>query len=439
MDSSHEGFPATDSALTLESVERAFMGLNGKLWRLAIVTGIAQFAMSIWTWQFAIFLQEAPVSLQPWQMGLTFSVGTLAAIIGYPLSGVVSDIVGRRITMALAFLPIFSGTLLLSLLPVWPMLLFSYALVLFGWSFILIISRAVPADELATHHGEDAPRKFMMVVMPAYLVDGLCPIAGGLLLKMGYNPVFLFQLAAMGSLVALLATLLFVRETLSSDNIRKARAQTVVSPRALGRDFWRFSMGMLGYYACWGLAIPYLGPLCVDEWGVDKITYGFTWSAFSLTTALLSYTASGLATRRTKPALIVGLIGNSLIIGAFSLGSGAVMMLLLNIIWATPVVFWIGGERTLIVRGVRPEMKGRSLGTFQFMMSMTTLIAAPMGALIWSFTGSLRTLWSIASVLGLVCVAFAGLAVRSIGPKGASSQDAKTGSSPLGTTEQVSY
>jgi len=414
------------------------MGLNGKLWRLAIVTGIAQFAMSIWTWQFAIFLQEAPVSLEPWQMGLTFSMGTLAAIIGYPLSGFVSDIVGRRITMALALVPMFTGLLLLSLLPVWPMLLFSYPLVLFGWSFILIISRAVPADELAAHHGQDAPRKFMMVVMPAYLVDGLCPIAGGLLLEFGYRPEFLFQLAAMGTLVAFAATLIFVRETLSTDNLRQARAHVIVSPRALGTDFWKFSTSMLGFYACWGLAIPYLGPLCVTEWGVDTTTYGFTWSAFSLTTALLSYTASGVATRRTKPALMLGLIGNCIIVGAFSLGSGILLMLLLNILWATPVVFWICGERTLIVQGVGPEMKGRSLGTFQFMMSMTTLFAASGGALIWSFTGSLRTLWGIASVLGFVFVIVAGLGVRATGREG-QSQGAKSGPNPLGTTEQVSY
>jgi hypothetical protein len=32
-----------------------YFGLSPRLWRLAIVTGIAQFSVSIWSWQFGIF------------------------------------------------------------------------------------------------------------------------------------------------------------------------------------------------------------------------------------------------------------------------------------------------------------------------------------------------------------------------------------------------
>jgi hypothetical protein len=300
-------------------------------------------------------------------------------------------------------------------MPVWPLILVWYGLTLFGWSFILIISRAMPADEIAADGGSDAPRRFMMVVMPAYLVDGLCPIIAATLLNQGFPAQYLFFLGSGGALVALTATLFAVQETLSSENQKKARARAIASPRSLGRDFWKFSIGMLGFYTVWGLGISYLGPLCVDEWGVDKITFGYTWSVSSLSTALASYTVSGVTGRSTRLALVLALVANSLMIGAFSVGSGVMMMLLLNAMWAVPIVVWISAERTLVVRGVGPEMKGRALGTWQLMMSSTGIFAAPVGAIIWSITGSIRALWSIVCVLGLVSIIATVIALKWMG------------------------
>jgi len=348
-------------------------------------------------------------------MGLIYSLGTVAALIGYPASGFIADVIGRRFTMAFSLVPMFVGLTLLSQIPTWPLIAFSYALTLFGWSFILIISRAMPADEIAAAGQSDAPRKFMMVVMPAYFVDGICPIIAATLLKQGYNAQFLFFLGSVAAIIALGATLLAVRETLSSQNQSKARAKVLASPRSLGAQFWKFAVGMLAYYAVWGLAISYLGPLCVDEWGVDEVTFGYTWSVCSLSTAVASYTISGLTARSTRLCLVLALIGNSLIVGAFSIGSGIMMMVLLNALWAVPVVMWIGAERTLVVRGVRPEMKGRALGTWQLMMSSTTVFAAPAGAMIWTITGTIRSLWTIASVLGFVSILFTAISLRWMG------------------------
>ena len=404
------------------------MGLNERLWRLAIVTGIAQFSMSMWGWQFAIFLRDSML-LEPWQMGLVYSVGTFAAILGYPASGFISDIFGRRLTMASSLIPMFIGLTMLSQMPVWPLILVWYGMTLFGWSFILIISRAMPADEIAADGGSDAPRKFMMVVMPAYLVDGICPILAATLLNQGFNAQYLFFLGSGGALVALTATLFAVQETLSSENQGKARAKAIASPRSLGKDFWKFSVGMLGFYTVWGLGISYLGPLCVDEWGVDKITFGYTWSVSSLSTAVASYSVSGLTGRSTRLALVLALVANSLIVGAFSVGSGVMMMLLLNAMWAVPIVVWISAERTLVVRGVGPEMKGRALGTWQLMMSSTGIFAAPAGALIWSITGSIRALWRIACILGLVSVIATVIALKWMG-KGVDRTNPKVDGAP---------
>ena len=64
---------------------RKVLGLNMNLWRLAIVTGIAQFSMSLWAWEFSIFL-EYDVGVLRWQIGAALSIGTLAMIIGFMAS-----------------------------------------------------------------------------------------------------------------------------------------------------------------------------------------------------------------------------------------------------------------------------------------------------------------------------------------------------------------
>jgi hypothetical protein len=101
-------------------------------------------------------------------------------------------------------------------------------------------------------------------------------------------------------------------------------------------------------------------------------------------------------------------------IAVFSLGSGAGTLFLLNFIWAVPVVMWIGAERTLVVQDVDEENKGRALGTYQFISSSTNLVAAPFGAYIWTITGSLRTLWILSGIGGIISALFLGGALKSM-------------------------
>jgi hypothetical protein len=70
-----------------------------------------------------------------------------------------------------------------------------------------------------------------------------------------------------------------------------------------------------------------------------------------------------------------------------------------------------------VVQDVDEENKGRALGTYQFITSSTNLLAAPFGALIWTITGSLRTLWAVSSVGGLMSALILGGALRSMTSK----------------------
>ena len=393
----------------IENRRYEILGLNGTLWRLAIVAGVAQLSVSIWTWQFAIFLDSF---LSPWDVGLTFTIGALAALVGFPISGVLADYFGRKKTMSFAFVPLCIGLFSLYSMPTWPFVAGSYGLTQFGWSFIIIISRAMPADEIANKRLDDPTKKFTMVLMPAFLMDGLSPLIAVFLLEAHIHFNYLLLIGAFAGIVALGLTMVFVRETLHRETLVKAKRETKIPIRRLGQKFWLFAGGMVGYYIAWGLAIPYIGPLCVTAWGMDVAVFGFTWSVFSLTTVAIMYGLSSLADAGRKRALIGSLFLNSIVMILFGIGSGVVMMFALNIVWAAPIVVWIGVERTMAIDGVTEQFKGRALGTYQLIMSATALIATPTGALIWEITSSLRFLWIISGIFALGSISLVYLAIH---------------------------
>lgn len=400
--------PSGSDTDVIETRRREILGLNGKLWRFALVAGIAQLSVSIWTWQFAIFLDGF---LTPLDIGLTFTIGTLASLVGYPVSGIVADIIGRKRTMVIAFIPLCVGLFMLYLLPVWPFIITSYALTQFGWSFIIIISRAMPADEISHDQYGDSTKKFTMVLLPAFLVDGLSPIIAVTLLQSGESLNYLLLIGAIAGIFALILTVLFVKETQKPETREKALQVPKISISHLGRNFWLFTGGMVGYYLAWGLAIPYLGPLSTDFWNIDVSTYGLTWSVFSLSTVVLMYGLSSFADRGRRRALIVSLLANAIIMILFGTGSGVVLMFALNIVWAAPIVIWIGVERSLAIDGVPNQLKGRALGIYQMITGATSLIATPAGAFIWEITSSLRILWIISGLFALLSVSIIYLSI----------------------------
>jgi MFS family permease len=387
------------------------MGLSGNLWRLAAVTGVAQFCMSLWAWQFGIFLAGV---VEKWQIGLTFSIGTFAMIVGYGVSGTVADFIGRKNAMIFSFIPMFAGLLALRFLPIWPLIPLEYGVTSFGWAFVVIMSRAMPADEIAQTDGQNSARIFNMTLLPAFLVDGISPIIAAILLDLGYVAGDLHLLAALGALVAIIATSRIVRESLGKDMMQKAQAGPIITIRGLGRNFWVFTGGMLGFVFIGNFAFPYLGNLVVGEWGLSQSTYGFAWAAYSFTSVILMYNVSSLTDKNVRVTLVFAIWGTAVIIGLFALGSGVLELIILNIIWAVPLVIWTGAENSLAVNGVTNEMKGRALGTYQFMMSATRLFGSFVGAILWDYFGSLRTVFSIASIGGLIIVIGLTYAIMSI-------------------------
>lgn len=380
------------------STRRTFLSLNNVLWRLAIVTGIAQLSVSIWVWQFAITLETF---LLPIQIGFTFAVGSLAALIGYPISGVLADQIGRKNSLVLSFIPQIVGIILLFLFPVWPLVLIAYGLQSFGWSFVLVISRAMPADELGSDSGAEATRKMTMVLMPSFIVDGISPLLAVFLLYLGLQSQSFLLIGAIAAILAMIFSATKLQETYMPPSEEEAKLPLISTLRSLGRSFWKFTLAMIGFYLAWGMAMPYLGILSINDWGVSLQLYGFTSGAFSLASVTMMYTLSGAAGKRTKSGLVLSLAANSVIMTALGLGSDAWLFVVINMIWAAPFVLWIATEVILTINGVPPLMRGRALGIYQLAVSTSSLIAAPIGAFIWIYFGSLRFLWILSGVLAI--------------------------------------
>ncbi|MBN2228905.1 MAG: MFS transporter [Candidatus Thorarchaeota archaeon] len=395
----------------IKPAARRIGGLTGNLWRLALVIGVAQFSMSVWTWQFGIYIETL---IEPWQMGLTFTASSIAGLVGVPLSGYVSDFIGRRKTLLIAYIPMAIGLFFLFSFPVWPFLPIFYGLIQFGWSFVVIMARAAPADQISQDKGKDAGRTFTTVLLPAFAIDGLSPLLASFLLVSGVPQRNLLILGGIGTIIAFIVSALFVRETLDQSIQEKARSGSIITLRGLGNDFWILAVGLVGLYMSFGLAFPYLGNLVVSEWSVSTSDWGIIWCLSSLTIAALSYFGGKLADKKLKTSMVLSVLSLSLIILGHGFLSGIYTLLFINVIWGVVIVFWVASERALIVQGVGEEKKGRALSTFQALMSTAQMLMMNVGAAIWTFFGSLRFLFIIAGIVALVSTIPLSLAMRYI-------------------------
>ena len=316
----------------------------------------------------------------------------------------ISGVYPINIRRTFGFIPIFVGLIALRFFPVWPWIPLEYGIIEMGWAFIIITTSAMPADEIAQTSGVNAARTFNMTLLPAFLVDGLSPGIAGILLSLGYVAGDLHLLAAIGALVAMIATQRGVRETLGKQLIEKAKSGSIITLRGLGRNFWIFSAGMAGFVFVMNFAFPYLGNLVVNEWGVSQSWYAYAWSAWSFVCVILMYSVGSATDRNIKVALIVGTFSTAVVVGLFAYGTTVLDLIILNILLAAPIVIWSGAEKTLAVNGVSNEMKGRALGTFQFLMSSTRLFGQFIGSFLWGYFGSLRVVFGIASIAGMILV-----------------------------------
>lgn len=391
--------------------QRKVFGLNTDLWRVAITVGIAQFSISLWYWEFSIFLESI---IAPWQMGVVLGSGTLITLIGYQTAGILSDMIGRKKTFVASFIPVGLGLILISLFPAWPLVLVEFPIIMFGWSMILVVSRAIPADAIASEMGKDSARTFTMILLPAFLMDGLSVILASFLLNAGLTSNHLHFIAGCSTILGMTIAQVFVRESLASETTRKAREGPIISFRNLGRNFWLITMGMILIYFFHTSATSYLGNLAVGEWGIERASYGYVYSIFSLTGTIVMYSISSLTDRNVKAGLIAGIVLNFVIILMFSQLNGFFVFMLLNAFWSFSTMAWIGTERTLVVSQAKDTSRGRALGTYQFIVGATGVVSVNFGAFLWTTYGNLRFVFMISGIVGIGLAVLVAIILRSV-------------------------
>jgi sugar phosphate permease len=229
------------------------------------------------------------------------------------------------------------------------------------------------------------------------------------MLNAGFEQRGFLLLGSIGGIIAGIAAFVVIQESLDDDAKEKARAGPKIAIRGLGKKFWIFTFGMMGFYFFFNAALPFYGNLAVDEWGLDTATFGLTWSAFSITSSLFMYKITGIADRNVKASLIVALFSNAIIMLIIGLGNGIFFMFVLNVVWALAVAVWIGAERSLIIEDIGKEMKGRAMGTYSFFTMSTSMFAVNFGALVWTSFGGLRTLWVVCALLEIVSIIIVGI------------------------------
>ncbi len=328
------------------------------------------------------------------------------------MSGFISDRLGRKVSLASAFIPMALGLYLLYALPQWPIFPIAYGSINLGWGVVLIVARAIPADIIIAESRDDSIRVFAMVLVPTFLFDGSGPLLGSYILNSGGTPLTLYLVAMFITLVALVASLTLVSESLSTRSRQEARSEGVRSFARLGRPFWLLVIGTIGFIFIMRMTMPYFGNLCVGEWGVDETVYAISWSAYSFTSAFLSYSISGLADKNRTLSYLIAIMGNVVVLGLLAVGSGSLMLFFVNVFWAAPLVVWLAAETSLIVEGLPEHRHGSALGTYRVVMMIAGLAAANVGAYIWEVTGSLRVLYGIGTVTALFWVVILAIVLR---------------------------
>lgn len=380
--------------------QKEIFGLSPELWRVGILLGLAQFSIGLWLWQFDVHLNSF---LEPWQLGITFALRPLAALAGAYSAGVISDFIGRKAALAISMIPISFGLLIMSTFPVWPFIPLLFGLVMFGTNSVNLMSRAIPADVVEASRSSNPARKFMMIMVPFWFIDGLSPLVGAYMISIGFTSMQLYLIASIGGAIAFVAVLLGVRESLPEKTIEKARGGKKIALRSLGSDFWMLLGSMIAFTFFDTAAISYIGVLCVVEWNVDIITFSIIWSIFSFTAAITMYGASNLADRNVKTGLVVSIFVNGLMFILLSVGSGVIELILINIVWASSYMVLLGSRNTIIACSVPEELKGRAFGTYDLFTGFTAFLAALIGAVLWQITSSLRFVWGITGI-GIVAI-----------------------------------
>lgn len=271
------------------------------------------------------------LGVAPAAVELTLASYFAGFALGQLLIGPILDRLGRLRPLRFGLALYLLGTLICMLAPSLEVLVGARFIQALGGAVVIVVPRAIVRD---LYRGADIARAMTRLILVMGVAPIVAPLLGGLILPLGWRPIFGLLLVA-GVLVMLLSRRL--RETHRPPAQRRSfwrEAGTLVTER----DFVAYSL--VGGFAM-GAMFAYISAssnLLIGHFGVDSAHFGFYFGANALSFIAMSQ-ASRWMLRHFSPrtilrgAMVVLLGGAGLVLAATlgELGGLALLMLGLTI------------------------------------------------------------------------------------------------------------
>ncbi|MBN1260044.1 MAG: MFS transporter [Anaerolineae bacterium] len=339
----------------------------------------------------ALYLQSLGADVK--QVGLFFTLGSIAPLAFQILGGWLSDSLGRLQAVAIGSIAGIFGMAVYLAAPSWQWLLISTALAAMAGAFVSPSFQAIIAEQA----DEENLGKVYGLCESIFMIVGIVgpPLGGFLADQFGFKVMFMAATTLYG-----LATVIRLWMARNARKCAKA-SKSKPSFTALKTDM-RTIIGMVlaGGVLTWilisdgvrdvtyRLAFEMESLYLQDVLGLTKTQIGWLISISSVTTALLMSGAGALSDRYGERVGIVG--GFALVATGISVFLGSAGFLGCLVAW---VLFGVGSAlispayNALISKVTPKSLRGTAFGLFTTSFSIISLPAPYVGALLWNRFG----------------------------------------------------
>jgi len=343
------------------------------LFVLALLAGLAAFSIDLYLPAFPVMAEELSTTATGIQLSLTaFLIGAGA---GQLVFGPWSDRAGRM-TPLLAGLALFLAASIATVFATSAeMLVIARLLQGLGGAGGMVIGRAIILDRAT---GKEAARALSLMMLIGGVAPVIGPVVGGVLAEpIGWRGL-LAIVAGLG-LAALVATLMFVRESLprAEREARKATAQPGIGKTLLSRAYlghvaaFAFGMAIMMAYIS---ASPFIYQTMI---GLSPVGYGIAFAANAVGMMVATTLSARLVSRVTVRALTATGLAVSLaailVLLAFSVAGAPAGWLIMPLFFSiAPLGLVFGNATALALSAVPPSATGTAsalLGLLQFALA----------------------------------------------------------------------
>lgn len=363
--------------------------LTGPLIMFICTMVLANIASRMYHPLLALYLQSLGANVE--EVGLFFTLGSLAPLAFQILGGWLSDSLGRLQAVAIGSTAGFLGMLVYLFAPSWHWLLLATITGSLAGAFVAPSFQAFIAEQAS----EETLGRVYGLSESIFMIVGIVgpPLGGFLADHYGFRTMFIVAITLYGA-----ATLLRLWMAREARRKKKGKPSSKPSFGALKADMGTMLGLVLGgglltwilisdgvHDVTYRLAFEMESLYLQDIIGLTKTQIGWLISASSLTTALLMSAAGALSDKRGERVGIVG---------GFAIIAVGLLVFLNSTTFAGCLIAWIlfgvgsaliaPAYNALISKAVPKSLRGTAFGLFTTSISFLSLPAPYAGALLWN-------------------------------------------------------